>query len=316
MIVPGLPFRQALHHGGITSKYGIAIHCTDNDASAAAEAIYAAVRTDSVSTHFTVDGHEMWQCLDTLAEAYHAGSSEGNHYGIAVEFVGRVGYSRAWWLANIAWGLVGRTLAAVITRHGIPPRRLSVSEMVMRPTTRGFYSHNDMRLAWGGTTHTDPGPGFPWDRLFESIATALDTPEVPAVTTPAEVTLYRGRPAPTWAQDPTHGPGVALDDLHAQEMRGASYYDHEPSYRTAQLNRIDAGVEAIHEGLLTIFQAGASTASAAIDALADKIAAKVMSRVLAVLTMADGTLTAAVPEPPDTTPLTAAVAEAPDTTPL
>jgi hypothetical protein len=29
-----------------------------------------------------------------------------------------------------------------------------------------------MRLAWGGTTHTDPGPGFPWDHLAASIKAA------------------------------------------------------------------------------------------------------------------------------------------------
>jgi hypothetical protein len=41
---------------------------------------------------------------------------------------------------------------------------------VFRP---GITSHTDLRLAFGGTTHTDPGPNFPWD-VFMDILTEED----------------------------------------------------------------------------------------------------------------------------------------------
>lgn len=175
MRVPGIPFVQGRNdytdHDG--KKYGVAIHNTSNDASAEGEASYAQRRTDGISAHFYVDQDSVIQSLDTADRAGHAGSSEGNDHAIAVEITGVNGWSRATWLSRVAWAKLGAVLAAVCKHHGIPVRRVSVSEMSSNPKARGFYSHNDMRLAWGGTTHTDPGPGFPWDRLFEAVNAAL-----------------------------------------------------------------------------------------------------------------------------------------------
>lgn len=154
------------------TKYGIAIHNTSNTASAAAEASYATRRTDGVSSHFYVDGTSVIQSLDTTARAGHAGSSQGNQNAVAVEIRGVNGWSRQQWLEGVAWDLLGRTLAQVCAAYGIPVRRLSVAEMKANPKAKGFYSHNDMRLAWGGTDHTDPGDNFPWDHLLWSVATA------------------------------------------------------------------------------------------------------------------------------------------------
>jgi N-acetyl-anhydromuramyl-L-alanine amidase AmpD len=273
-----LPWREAKHHGGTTTKYAVAIHCTDNDASAEAEAAYAATRTDSVSTHFVVDGHAMWQCLDTMTEAYHAGSVEGNTAAIAVEFVGTTAKSRTWWLDNIAWGLVGRALADVCRRHKIPVVRRSPAAMDADPTIAGFYSHNDMRIAWGGTTHTDPGPNFPWDRLFETIADNLTTEE-PAVTITTADLTYDPRTKP--AAVGNRSAGTLLADVWGQEIAGQSPVDQAKSYRTTQLDTMAAGVAEL---------VGREPADIDLDALADKIAARVTSRVLAVLTIADAQL--------------------------
>lgn len=160
-----------------TRKRYIAIHNTSNDASAEAEASYATRRTDGISSHLYVDADSVIQSLDTRDKAGHAGSTNGNENAIAVEITGTNGKSREWWLANVAWDKLGAALAAIIRSHwpdgSFRVRRASVAEMKINPKVRAFYGHDDMRLAWGGTTHTDPGPNFPWDRLFAVTTAAL-----------------------------------------------------------------------------------------------------------------------------------------------
>ncbi len=186
MRIPGVRFVQGRNSYGDRdgTKYAIAVHNTSNDASAANEAAFATRRTDGVSAHLYVDRGEVIQSLDLLARAGHAGSQQGNEHAIAVEITGVNGWSREQWLRNVAWDQLGAALAWCCRQFGIAVRRAAVDEMRTSPRVRAFYSHDDMRRAWGGTDHTDPGPGFPWDRLFQAVNAALvgaapSTPEVP-----------------------------------------------------------------------------------------------------------------------------------------
>lgn len=179
MKVPGIPYVQGRNdytdHDNM--KYGIAIHNTANDATDDGEASYATRRTDGVSSHFYVDKDSVTQSIDTDDRVGHAGSNIGNNNAIAVEITGVNAKTRSWWLENVAWDKLGEVLAYVITHdpdfEGFEVRRASVAEMKSNPRVKAFYSHDDMRRAWGGTTHTDPGPDFPWDRLFQSVNSAL-----------------------------------------------------------------------------------------------------------------------------------------------
>lgn len=178
MRVPGVPYVQGRNsytdRDGM--KYAIAIHNTSNNASDTNEASYATRRTDGVSSHFYCDKDSVTQSLDTNARAGHAGSSQGNENAISVEITGANGWSRQQWLDNVAWAELGRVLAYVCRSYGIAVRRASVAEMKSNPKVKAFYSHNDMRLAWGGTDHTDPGANFPWDRLFQAVNQAMGNP--------------------------------------------------------------------------------------------------------------------------------------------
>ena len=182
MRIPGIPYIQGKnsYSDRDSLKYGVAIHCTANTASARAEASYATRRTDGVSAHLFADDREVIQSLDTKARAGHAGSAEGNDHAIAVEITGLVSWSRATWLESVAWDKLGRVLAHIIQKDphfagkGFQVRRASVDEMRRNPKVQALYGHDDMRRAWGGTTHTDPGPNFPWDRLFQAINDALE----------------------------------------------------------------------------------------------------------------------------------------------
>lgn len=154
-------------------KLYIAIHNTSNDASPANEASYAKNRTDSVSSHFYADANTVVQSLDTAYDAWHAGSSWGNQKAIAFELVGTNGSSDAYWRKVI--DRVAPIIAKVCQVHGIPVQSLTVAQAKGK-ILGGFVTHDDMRQAWGGTTHTDPGPNFPESYLIERVKAAMPKP--------------------------------------------------------------------------------------------------------------------------------------------
>jgi hypothetical protein len=178
--IPGVPFHQGRndYDDGDDLHFGIAIHNTSNTASDSNEARYADHRTDGTSAHFYVDADSVTQSLDTADKAGHAGSREGNENAIAFELTGTNDRSRQWWLDNIAWAKLGYVIAYILKHdpdyRGFQVRRASVAEMQANPKVKAFYGHDDMRRAWGGTNHTDPGGNFPWDRLFAAVNAALN----------------------------------------------------------------------------------------------------------------------------------------------
>lgn len=190
MKVPGIPFvagrNKYTDRDG--KKYGIAIHNTSNDASDEGEASYATRRTDGVGSHFYADGDSVTQSIDTDYRTGHAGSYEGNEHAIAYELTGGNAMSREWWIKNIAWDKVAYTIAYQLKHDpdfvGFQIRRASVAEMKTNPKIKAFYGHNDMRLAWGGTLHTDPGPNFPWDVLIAAVKKAMAPAPTTAQPTP------------------------------------------------------------------------------------------------------------------------------------
>jgi N-acetyl-anhydromuramyl-L-alanine amidase AmpD len=254
MRVSGTPYRQGRNSYGDTTKFAIAIHNTSNDASAADEASYASRRTDGTSAHLYCDATTVVQSLDTRAKAGHAGSDSGNTYAIAVEITGSNGWTRDRWLRSVAWGKLGAALAEVIRAHwpdgSFKVRRATVAEMKANPRVKAFYSHDDMRRAWGGTDHTDPGPNFPWDRLIQVVRAALGkTPPAADPTEDDDMT-----PAEKWIQ---HVINYRLAGLLAGNVvvTVPGRVDLNPRYTTLTTpNRIAAGLLALaaaQEGLDT-----------------------------------------------------------------
>lgn len=162
-------------------KMYVAWHNTSNDASPAAEASYAKRRTDKVSSHFYCDPKTVIQSLDTAHDAWHAGSSTGNRKAVALELTGGNSWSEAYWRSVI--DRVAPVVAEVCRIHGITPRFLSVAEAKAGKLT-GFVTHDDMRRAWGGTSHTDPGPNFPKAYAVAAVKRHMDIPTAPVVNPP------------------------------------------------------------------------------------------------------------------------------------
>lgn len=147
-------------------------------------AAYFANPTDGrqVSAHYCVDNNSAVQCVREQDVAWTVGNRPGNNRGVNFELAGRARQTRAQWLDP--YGLAMFNIAAPIaahsmTRWSIPNRWCTVADL--RARRAGHTTHNDLRVAFGGTTHTDPGPNFPHDHVLAVVDAAL---KGGAVTTP------------------------------------------------------------------------------------------------------------------------------------
>lgn len=149
-------------------KRYIIIHNTANDATALQEAAYAQRRTDGTSSHYYADNVDLIQSLNTKYGANHVASTTGNRHGISYEITGTNGKSRQWWMDNVAWAKVAQSMALDCQDWDIPVRLLTIAQM-RDGKSKGFVTHDMARQAWGGTTHTDPGPNFPLEHLLQLV---------------------------------------------------------------------------------------------------------------------------------------------------
>jgi N-acetyl-anhydromuramyl-L-alanine amidase AmpD len=122
----------------------------------------------SVSSHYCADDDSVIQCVRLADVAWTVGNRPGNNRGINWELSGYARQTREQWLDPFGLAMF-RQMAPYVradaAEYGIPLRRCTVADLkAFRP---GVTSHNDLRLAFGVTTHTDPGPNFPWDVFFQ-----------------------------------------------------------------------------------------------------------------------------------------------------
>lgn len=132
-----------------------------------------------VSSHYCADNNSIIQCVKLADVAWTVGNRPGNNRGINWELAGFARQTRAEWLDPFGRAMLGRMAPYVVAdaaKYGIPIRRCTVDDLkAFRP---GITSHNDLRLAFGQTTHTDPGPNFPWDVFLQIIEEAQTMPTV------------------------------------------------------------------------------------------------------------------------------------------
>lgn len=158
------PARNSSPHEG-TWMY-IGIHNTANDATPAEEASYARRRTDNVSCHVVGDGSDVLQILSLDRDSWHFGSAWGNGKALSFEFKGKNTWSEPYWRTVI--DRAAPVIAECCVLYAIPVRHLTV-EQARKKVMKGFVTHDDARQAWGGTTHTDPGPNFPMEYLLTRV---------------------------------------------------------------------------------------------------------------------------------------------------
>lgn len=137
--------------------------------------------SNETSAHGISDPAAETDMVPDAERAWHCGT--GNAYSLGFEHTGRAAFTRAEWTTPD--GLKMLRLSAARTAkacrdHGIPARWLSLAQMAAG--AKGLATHNDARLVWGGTTHTDPGPGFPYDLYLQYVNEALGNVPRPPVT--------------------------------------------------------------------------------------------------------------------------------------
>lgn len=166
----------------------IIIHTTEGSegrTSAEDGAAYDARRTDGTSCHFFVDQDTTVQCVYTWDEAHHA-RRHGNDVGIGIEVCGKAGQTDAQWADAASAGAVEQA-----ARLGVALRRkygkwrfplVNLTPTQLRNGERGFAEHLDATRAWpeDGGSHWDPGPNFPWSKMFNRILT-LEAVVLPVV---------------------------------------------------------------------------------------------------------------------------------------
>jgi N-acetyl-anhydromuramyl-L-alanine amidase AmpD len=158
------------------------IHTTEGSegrSSAEDGAAYDARRTDGTSTHFFVDQDSTIQEVLTTDES-HAARTHGNDVGIQIEVCGKAGQSVTQWADAASAGAIEQCAKlAVALRKKYPGRfpLINLTPAELRANGTGFAEHKDATLAWPADkgTHEDPGPNFPWSKLFARIK-QLETP--------------------------------------------------------------------------------------------------------------------------------------------
>ena len=179
---PGLPFVQAR---GFTAGRRLGpplwivwhdMEASEHSLRAENTAAYFAAPGDGrdVSAHWCADDNSVIQCVDLDDTAWCVGNVPGNYRGLQVELSGFARQTRAQWLDPFGLAMFARiapVVAHAMRRYNIPNAWRTVADLKnMRP---GHTTHNDLRLAFGVTDHTDPGPGFPRDHVLAVVGQAL-----------------------------------------------------------------------------------------------------------------------------------------------
>ena len=177
----------------------VTIHYTagsEGPTSAEAGAAYDKKRTDGTSCHYFTDslGPAVQEVKDE--DTSHSAFPKGNTLGIHIEICGTA-QTRAQWLDATSKATLQTTaelVAYLLTKHKLPNHRLSVAETraawyapeAERYKYEGFNDHGTITKAYpeDGGTHTDVGPGFPWDVFEQMITDALEEQDMP---TPEEI---------------------------------------------------------------------------------------------------------------------------------
>lgn len=183
---PGLPFVQAQGYtkgrpdGPALWVVWHSMEAPERHITAEQTAAYFANPGDgrSVSAHHCGDDNSVIQCVDEDDSAWTVGNRPGNYRGVNIELAGYARQSRADWLDPFGIAMFAKLapiVAASMTRWHIPNRWCSLADLkAKRP---GHTTHNDLRLAFGGTTHTDPGARFPTDHVLAVVGAALNPTE-------------------------------------------------------------------------------------------------------------------------------------------
>lgn len=182
MSEPPITLRAAHDSGtGNAPPTRIVIHATCPNvgypnASAAGTALgtarYFQSQSAGGSAHYVCDGVSEQHCVPDNVVAWHA---PPNAHSIGIEICAEGGdypksYTRAQWLSDAVWPGVLRAAARtreLCDRYGVPMVKLSPADLAAQ--RHGICGHVDVSNAFKQSTHSDPGPAFPWAEFMAAV---------------------------------------------------------------------------------------------------------------------------------------------------
>ena len=162
----------------------------------------------ATSCHYMTDPAETWGVLPDELVAWHCGN--GNTNSLGLEQSGRAAMTRDQWLVPAGHAQMRRNAAvmrAARDRYGIGLFWMTDQQLRdahARRIVGGWATHDQCRRVLGGTSHTDPGGGFPLD-VQMAYATGEDEDE--------DMPLTDADVAKLWSYAPVKGQATVADRL-------------------------------------------------------------------------------------------------------
>lgn len=168
---PSPEFIPARNTGGSQRPRAIVLHGTvssDNRGTARNIALWwNGPNSPASSCHYVVDPGKVIQCVGDHTVAWHCGYNQDS---VGVEFCDEQQGPASRWDDKDSRAILrraARLVAELCLAYGIEAKRSSVKALKAKGP-HGIYGHNDSRLAFGGTTHTDPRD-FPWGKFMRMV---------------------------------------------------------------------------------------------------------------------------------------------------
>jgi N-acetyl-anhydromuramyl-L-alanine amidase AmpD len=161
----------------------IVIHTAEGARTVASLGAYFARSATQASSHAGIDDHSIETYVDYDRAAWTVRS--GNHVSDNAELCGFAAWTRDEWLNQHRpmLELAAGWIADRCTARGIPVVKLTPDQVAAGQP--GVCGHVDWTIGMRDGSHTDPGPGFPWDVVIDLAARC-------AAPSPAEVLTAHG----------------------------------------------------------------------------------------------------------------------------
>lgn len=193
---PSPPFILARNQGGAQKPKAIVMHATvSSDDKGTARNIahwWNGPGSPMSSAHYVRDAHEVIQCVGDHRIAYHCGYNKDS---IGYELCDEQRGPKSRWQDEDSTAIIrgaARDVARLCAAYGIEPIRPTIAQLKAKGP-HGIYGHNDSRLAFGGTTHTDPRD-FPWAMFMRLVRREykrlMETPPATVVAAPKPYKLH------------------------------------------------------------------------------------------------------------------------------
>lgn len=127
-----------------------------------------ATTTRNASAHYNIDCNTIVQSVRDGDTAYAAPGC--NFDGLHFEHAGYASQGKREWLDEYGAAMLrisARLVAKKCRRYGVPPVHLTDEELAAGK--RGIVGHYQVSRVYKRSTHTDPGPGFPWDTYMKMV---------------------------------------------------------------------------------------------------------------------------------------------------